>query len=82
MFRGNKNSKKEDLEMKMVDPSALEEEARQRRVKQDEERRRKQRRENEQQTERYERSRRGINEVPDTNSWLKRKIGTLFSDEE
>ena len=72
----------EDLEMKMVDPSALEEEARQRRVKQDEERRRKQRRENEQQTERYERSRRGINEVPDTNSWLKRKIGTLFSDEE
>lgn len=72
----------EDLEMKVVDPSVLEEEARLRRVRQEEERRRKQRRATEQSTDRYERSHQGLNDVPDTNSWLKRKIGTLFSDEE
>lgn len=72
----------EDLEMKVVDPSALEEEARQRRLKQEEDRRRKQRRESGHQEESDDRGRRGINEVPDTNNWLKRKIGTLFSDEE
>lgn len=72
----------EDLEMKVVDPSALEEEARQRRLKQEEERRRKQRRETGHQEESDDRGRRGINEAPDTNNWLKRKIGTLFSDEE
>lgn len=72
----------EDLEMKVVNPAELEEEARQRRLRQEEERRRKQKRDSDQRTDRYERSRRGVNEVPDTNSWLKRKIGTLFSDEE
>lgn len=72
----------EDLEMKVVNPAELEEEARQRRLRQEEERRRKQKRDADQRTDRYERSRRGVNEVPDTNSWLKRKIGTLFSDEE
>lgn len=72
----------EDLEMKVIDPSALEEEARQRRLKQEEDRRRKQRRESGHQEESDDRGRRGINEVPDTNNWLKRKIGTLFSDEE
>lgn len=72
----------EDLEMKVVNPVELEEEARQRRLRQEEERRRKQKRDSDQRTDRYERSRRGVNEVPDTNSWLKRKIGTLFSDEE
>lgn len=72
----------DDLEMKVVNPAELEEEARQRRLRQEEERRRKQRRDAEPQTEGYDRYRRGVNEVPDTNGWLKRKIGTLFSDDE
>lgn len=72
----------EDLEMKVVNPVELEEEARQRRLKQDEEHRRKQKRNSDRQADRLDRNRRGVNEVPDTNSWLKRKIGTLFSDED
>lgn len=72
----------EDLEMKVVNPLELEEEARMRRVKQEEERRRKVKRESDRHTEQENKSRRGVNEVPDTNGWLKRKIGTLFSDEE
>lgn len=72
----------EDLEMKVVNPAEVEEEARQRRLRQEEERQRKQKRETNRRTDNYERSRRGVNEVPDTNSWLKRKIGTLFSEEE
>lgn len=72
----------DDLEMQVVDPAALEEEARQRRMRQEEERRRKQKRERERRIDSFERSRRGVNEVPDTNGWLQRKLGTLFSDEE
>ena len=53
-----------------------------RRQKQEEERARKQKRESNRRVDRFERSQRGVNEVPDTNGWLKRKIGTLFSDEE
>ena len=70
----------DDLEMKMVDPAELEEEARQRRLRQDEERRKRQKKERH--TDHAESGRGGINDLPDTNSWLKRKIGTLFSDEE
>lgn len=70
----------DDLEMKMVDPVELEEEARQRRLRQDEERRRRQKKER--YTAPAEGGRGGKNDLPDTNSWLKRKIGTLFSDEE
>lgn len=72
----------DDLEMKVMNPAELEEEARLRRQKQEEERARKQKRESNRRVDRFERSQRGINEVPDTNGWLKRKIGTLFSDEE
>ena len=72
----------EDLEMRVVNPAEVEEEARQRRMRQEEDRQRKQKRETNRRTDNYERSRRGVNEVPDTNSWLKRKIGTLFSEEE
>ena len=72
----------EDLEMKMMDPVELEEEARIRKQRQDEEKRRRQKRETDRRTNNFERSRRGVNDVPDTNSWLKRKIGTLFSEEE
>lgn len=72
----------EDLELKVVNPAELEEEARQRRLRQEEERRRKQKREADRRPESYSGNRRGINELPDTNGWLKRKIGTLFSDEE
>lgn len=72
----------DDLEMKVVNPAELEEEARQRRLRQEEERRRRQKRETDRRADNFERSNRGVNEMPDTNSWLKRKIGTLFSDEE
>lgn len=72
----------EDLELKVVNPAELEEEARQRRLRLEEERRRKQKRETDRRPESYSGNRRGINELPDTNGWLKRKIGTLFSDEE
>lgn len=72
----------DDLEMKVMNPAELEEEARLRRQKQEEERARKQKRESNRRVDRFERSQRGVNEVPDTNGWLKRKIGTLFSDEE
>lgn len=72
----------EDLELKVVNPAELEEEARQRRLRQEEERRRKQKRETDRRPESYSGNHRGINELPDTNGWLKRKIGTLFSDEE
>lgn len=72
----------DDLEMKVMNPAELEEEARLRRQKQEEERARKQKRESNRRVDRFERSQQGVNEVPDTNGWLKRKIGTLFSDEE
>lgn len=72
----------DDLEMKVMNPAELEEEARQRRLRQEEDRRRRQKRETDRRADNFERSHRGVNEMPDTNSWLKRKIGTLFSDEE
>lgn len=72
----------DDLEMKVIDPAVLEEEARQRRLRQEEERRRRQKKDSEHRADGYGRAHRGVNEIPDTNSWIKRKIGTLFSDEE
>lgn len=68
--------------MKVIDPAALEEEARKRRLRQEEERRRRQKKDSEHRADGYGRAPRGVNEIPDTNSWIKRKIGTLFSDEE
>ncbi|MEG0795279.1 MAG: cell division protein FtsZ [Odoribacter sp.] len=72
----------DDLEMRVVNPVEVENEARQRRQKQEDERERRQRRNVNRRTEDFERGNRGLNEVPDTNSWLKNKIGTLFSDDE
>lgn len=72
----------DDLEMKVVNPVELEEEARQKRIRQEEERRRKQKKESGRRMDDPEQSHRGVNDLPDTNGWLKRKIGTLFSDEE
>ncbi len=69
----------EDLEMKVVNPAELEEEARQKRFRLEEERKKKQRKEYNRRTDS---GHRGVNDLPDTNGWLKRKIGTLFSDEE
>ncbi len=69
----------EDLEMKVVNPAELEEEARQKRFRLEEERKRKQRKEYNRRTDGGQR---GINDLPDTNGLLKRKIGTLFGDEE
>lgn len=71
----------DDLEMKVLDPVELEEEARQRRLRQEEERKRKQRREMNRRADSFERSHRGVNEVPDTDNWFKRKIGTLFNED-
>lgn len=71
----------EDLEMRVVDPVELEEEARQRRLRHEEDRKRKQRRDVNRRADSFERSHRGINEVPDTDGWFKRKIGTLFNEE-
>lgn len=71
----------EDLEMKVVDPLEVEEEARRRRLRQEEDRRRKQKREVNRRADSFERSHRGINEVPDTDNWFKRKIGTLFNED-
>lgn len=72
----------DDLEMEVIDPQEVEEQARQRRLRREEDRQRRQRRETDRQAAFPERTKRGLNEVPDTNSWLKRKIGTLFSEEE
>ena len=71
----------DDLEMKVLDPVELEEEARQRRLRQEEERKRRQRRDMNRRADSFERSHRGVNEVPDTDNWFKRKIGTLFNED-
>lgn len=71
----------DDLEMRTVNSVDVEEEARQRRIRQEEERLRRQKREMNRRTDSFEKSHRGINEVPDTDGWFKRKIGNLFSEE-
>lgn len=76
----------DDLEMKVQHSAELEEEARRKRMRQDGERRRKQSRPAVHSVEEPVRRELGLNELPDTDSWLKRKLvgtlGTLFSDEE
>lgn len=75
----------DDLEMRMQNPAELEEEARRKRLRQEEERRRKQSRASLRSGEEPLKQGLGVNELPDTDSWLKRKLGTLgtlFSDEE
>ena len=72
----------DDLEMHTMDSTKMEEEARIKRARQEEDRRRKQNRETARRTNNFERIKRGLNESPDTDNWLQRKLGTLFSDEE
>lgn len=72
----------DDLEMHTMDSTKMEEEARIKRARQEEDRRRKQNRETARRTNNFERTKRGLNESPDTDNWLQRKLGTLFSDEE
>lgn len=72
----------EDLEMQTMNSTKMEEEARRKRARQEEDRRRRQKREIERRTNSFEKSKRGLNESPDTDNWLQRKLGTLFSDEE
>lgn len=66
----------DDLQMEILDAGALEHEARLRRQKQKEEPLRKMRKANKV-SEEEERGR-GVNEIPDTTSWLERKIGKTF----
>lgn len=76
----------EDLEMVVMNPADMEEQARQKRRKQEEQRSTRQQqgrqdRDVRRQEEAYERSRRGVNEVPDTSSWIQRKFGNLFNED-
>lgn len=65
----------DELELVMVSSSDLEEQARQKRLRQEEQKR------NRQEREEPVRKRRGVNEVPDTNSWFKRKLGNMFDED-
>ena len=69
-----------ELELKVENSVEMERDARIRRSRQEDERRRKEVR----RAERFQEETisKGVNELPDTNNWLKRKIGTLFSEEE
>lgn len=70
----------EELEMVTVNSVELEEEARRKRLKQEEQKTRKNR---ELQTEEKPRSRKrkNVNEMPDTDSWFKRKLGDMFNED-
>ena len=72
----------EELEMVMVNPVDVEEQARQKRQKMEEQKRSRQEREQreERRAEPVKR-RRGVNEVPDTDSWFKRKLGDMFNED-
>lgn len=65
----------EELEMVMVNPMDLEEQARQKRQKQEEQKMKKPR------TETTGKRRRGVNDIPDTDSWFKRKFENIFNED-
>lgn len=71
----------EELEMVTVSSSELEEQARQKRQKQEELKLKKQQREGRQQEAAPEKKRKGVNDIPDTDSWFKRKLGNIFNEE-
>lgn len=71
----------EELEMVTVSSAELEEQARQKRQKQEEQKLRKQQREVRHSEEVPERKRKGVNDIPDTDSWFKRKLGNIFNEE-
>lgn len=70
----------EELEMVTLSSAELEEQARQKRLKQEEQKAKKIR---EVQPEERSRSRKrkNINEMPDTDSWFKRKLGDIFNED-
>lgn len=76
----------DELEMVMMNPADLEEQARQKRQKQEEQRKTRQEREHrevrtEERREEPVKRRRGVNDVPDTDSWFKRKLGDMFNED-
>ncbi len=70
----------EELEMITVNSAELEEQARQKRQKQEEQKVKKQQKEMKRQ-DAGERKKRGVNEMPDTDSWFKRKLGDIFNED-
>lgn len=71
----------EELEMVTVSSSELEEQARLKRQKQEEQKIKKQQKEVKQSGETPERKRKGVNDIPDTDSWFKRKLGNIFNED-
>lgn len=65
----------EELEMVMMDSEELEEQARLKRQKQEEQKSKKPK------AGPTEQRKRGVNEVPDTDSWFKRKFESLFNED-
>ncbi|MCC8172932.1 MAG: cell division protein FtsZ [Odoribacter sp.] len=71
----------EELEMITIRSSELEEQARQKRKQQQEEKARRQHREDTPIRETpYRKSGRGVNDVPDTDNWFKRKLSNIFDE--
>lgn len=70
----------EELEMVTVNSAELEEEARQKRMKQEEQRVKKQQKES-RPVATGESKHRGVNDIPDTDSWFKRKLGNIFNED-
>ena len=70
----------EELEMVTVNSTELEEQARQKRLKQ-EEQKAKRVKETHQEESPRPRKRKSINELPDTDSWFKRKLGGMFNED-
>lgn len=81
----------EDLEMVVMNPADMEEQARRKRQRQEEQRSTRPQstrpqpvrpdRDARRKVEAYERSQRGVNEVPDTSNWIQRKFGNLFNED-
>lgn len=65
----------EELEMVTMTAAELEEQARQKRQKQEEQKIKKQ------QHQREEKQRKGVNDMPDTDNWFKRKFGNIFNED-
>lgn len=70
----------EELEMVTVNSTELEEQARQKRLKQEEQKARKIK-ETQQEEHPRPRKRKSVNELPDTDSWFKRKLGGMFNED-
>lgn len=71
----------EELEMVRVSSSELEEQARQRRQRQEEQKIKKQQKEEKHSEKNSGGKQRGVNDIPDTDSWFKRKLGNIFNED-